>query len=181
MDPEKLKEILAAHKLWRVTGGEKGTRANLARADLVGANLARADLAGANLADAYLVGADLAGANLAGANLAGANLVGANLADAYLVGADLARANLARANLARADLAGAEQVIDVGMPNGWRCVGWMDKGALSVRVGCHNKTIADAREYWAGKKDRREVMAALDYVEAVAKLRAETDKYWEAR
>ena len=122
---------------------------------------ARANLAGANLAGAYL-----AGANLAGANLAGANLAGANLAGAYLAGADLAGANLARA-----DLAGAGQVIDAGTPNGWRVVGWLRDGYLSVRVGCRDKRLDEGRAYWADKDDRREVLAALDYVERIAVLR----------
>lgn len=40
-----------------------------------------------------------------------------------------------------------------------------------VQVGCQSKTMAAAREYWTGKEDRREVMAALDYAEAIAKSR----------
>ena len=44
-------------------------------------------------------------------------------------------------------------------------------GKLLLRVGCHTKTLAEGRAYWTGKSDRREVMAALDYIEAVAKLR----------
>ncbi len=115
-------------------------------------------------------------ANLACANLVGANLVGANLADANLVGAYLARANLADANLADANLtgaylAGANQVIDAGAPNGWRTVGWLRDGYLSVRVGCRDKRLAEGRQYWAGKDARREVLAALDYVERIAVLR----------
>jgi hypothetical protein len=38
-------------------------------------------------------------------------------------------------------------------------------------VGCQEKRLSEAREYWAGKEDRREVLAALDYAEAVALLR----------
>jgi hypothetical protein len=38
-------------------------------------------------------------------------------------------------------------------------------------VGCKDKTLAEGRAYWAGKPDRREVMAALDYAEAVANIR----------
>jgi hypothetical protein len=54
----------------------------------------------------------------------------------------------------------------------------MHEGTLRVRVGCRDKTISEGREYWRGKDDRREVMAALDYIETIAKLRAETDVYW---
>jgi len=134
--PEQLKQILDAHRGWRLSDGAKGKCANLSGADLWGADLSRA----------------------------------------YLSGADLSRANLSRANLS-----GAGHVIDAGTPNGWRCVGWMRGGTLRVRVGCRDKTIAEGREYWRGKDERREVMAALDYVEAIAKLRAETDEYWVAK
>ena len=156
--------------------GANLTGADLARAYLADAYLAGANLARAYLADAYLAGADLAGANLAGAylagaDLAGANLTGANLARANLAGADLARANLAGADLEGADLAGAVDVIDAGTPNGWRAIGWRRNGVLRVRVGCRDFTVAEGREYWRGESERREVMAALDYIEAVARLR----------
>jgi hypothetical protein len=101
----ELDTVLAAHKLWRVSGGEAGKRAHLARANLAGANLEDASLEGACLEGAYLVDADLARANLAGANLEDANL---------------ARANLARANLAGAYLAGAYLKGAVGLPTGDR-------------------------------------------------------------
>ena len=161
-------------------------RADLADANLAGANLARAYLAGAYLARADLGGADLAGADLAGANLADANLAGANLAGAYLARADLARADLGGANLAGADLGGAylagaylarayladaNDVIGAGFPNGWHAVGWRRDGHLRVIVGCRNFTLAEGRAYWKGKDNRREVLAALDYIEAVARLR----------
>ena len=90
----------------------------------------------------------------------------ANLADA-----NLADANLAGVNLAGANLAGANQMIDAGTPNGWRTVGWLRDGYLSIRVGCRDKRLAEGREYWDGKDDRREVLAALDYIEKIAVLR----------
>ena len=74
----ELKDILKNHIKW-LSGDKKGTRANLAGADLAGA---------------YLTGADLREANLAGAYLTGAYLRGADLRGAYLAGADLTRANL---------------------------------------------------------------------------------------
>ena len=102
------------------------------------------------------------------ANLAGAYLAGANLAGADLAGADLASANLARANLAR-----VSEVIAAGFPDGWSCWAYREKnsGVLRVRVGCRDKTLAEGRAYWAGKDDRREVMATLDLVETIARLR----------
>ena len=151
-------------------------RANLSGADLSGANLARADLSGANLAGADLSGANLARADLSGANLAGADLSGANLAGADLSGADLSGANLAGANLsgadlACADLAGADLAVHLGYPNGWSAFAWLKDGTVMVQVGCRSFTLADGRRYWAGKDDRREVLAALDYAERVAELR----------
>ena len=99
---------------------------------------------------------------------------GANLAGADLAGADLARADLTRAYLAGADLAGAN-VIDAGTPNGWRVVGWLQDGYLAIRVGCRNKRLGEAREYWNEShpfwSERQEIPPALDYVESVAKLR----------
>jgi len=120
---------------------------------------------------AVQAGAHLAGANLTGAYLAGANLTGADLARAYLARADLTGAYLADADLRGANLTGAIAVIDAGTPDGWRCVGWLQEGWLAIRVGCHNKRLAEGRKYWQGKSDRTEVLAALDYVETIAKQR----------
>jgi hypothetical protein len=54
-------------------------------------------------------------------------------------------------------------------------VGWLQDGWLSIRVGCRNKRLADARDYWGESHphagNRREVLAALAYIEAVARLR----------
>ncbi len=61
--PEKLQEILEAHRKWVESEGKEGERA-----DLFGADLSRADLRGANLE-----GADLRGAKLQGAYLGWAN------------------------------------------------------------------------------------------------------------
>ncbi len=160
------------------------TGANLAGANLTRANLARANLAGAYLTGAYLTGANLTGANLARANLARANLAGAYLTGAYLAGADLAGADLAGADLARADLAGADltgadlagakikDLVVLGHPNGWSAWTYItEAGEQRIQVGCHNKTIAEGRQYWADKENRREVMAVLDYAESIAKIR----------
>ncbi len=37
-------------------------------------------------------------------------------------------------------------------------------------------SLDEGRAYWSGKPDRREVMVALDYFEAVVAVRAETPK-----
>jgi len=162
------------------------TGANLTGANLKGAHLADANLAGAHLADAYLVDANLTDANLTGADITGATLTGADLVDAHLahakltdadlvgallVGADLTGADLTGAHLAGAHLAGVNLIIDLGCPDGCPAYAWLRDGVRMVQVGCRSKTIAKGREYWRGKNDRREVMAALDYAEAVATLR----------
>ena len=92
-----------------------------------------------------------------------ANLAGAYLAEAYLAGANLADAYLADANLAA----------HLGYPNGWNAWTYFDTklNEQRVQVGCQNKTIAEGRAYWSDKPNRREVMAALDYAEAIGKLR----------
>ena len=79
----------------------------------------------------------------------------------------------AGANLAGADLAGAYLAAQLGHPNGWTAWTYFDTklNEQRVQVGCQNKTLAEGREYWAGKDDRREVLAALDYAEAIGKLR----------
>jgi uncharacterized protein YjbI with pentapeptide repeats len=95
-----------------------------------------------------------------------ANLGGAYLEDANLKGADLGGANLARANLAVAYLAA-----HLGYPNGWSAFAWVKDNQVRVQVGCRNFTLAEGRAYWAGQKNRREVLAALDYAERIADLR----------
>ena len=120
----------------------------------------------ATMEAAIKAGADLFAADLFAADLSRANLFRANLSEANLFGADLSGADLSEANLS-----GADSIIDAGTPNGWRTVGWLRDGRLSVRVGCRDKRLDEGRAYWAGKDNRREVLAALDYVEAIAKLR----------
>jgi hypothetical protein len=140
-------------------------------ADLSGAYLSGAYLSGAHLGGAYLDGADLSGADLSGAYLSGAYLSGADLSGAYLSGAYLDGADLSGAYLGGAYLRGATGVIHLGAPDGWHAHAWLRDGWLSIRVGCHEFRLAEARGYWQGKPDRREVMAALDYAETVAAIR----------
>ena len=83
-------------------------------------------------------------------------------------------ANLGGAYLRGANLSGAKGVVPLGTPDGWTtAVGWWSDGKPWVRVGCRNKSLSDGKSYWANKPDRREVMAALQYFEAVAATRAE--------
>ena len=119
-------------------------------------DLSSADLRSANLSSADLSSADLGGANLWGAGLSGADLRGANLTDATLSGADLRS---------------AEGVFALGSPDCWYAFAWLRDGYLSIRVGCREKRLDEAREYWAGKSDRREVLAAVEHAAAVAQIR----------
>jgi len=95
----------------------------------------------------------------------------AYLGGAYLRGADLGGADLRGAYLGGADLRGAIGVIHLGAPNGWHAHAWLCDGWLSIRVGCREFRLAEALEYWQGKPNRREVMAALDYAETIAAIR----------
>ena len=136
-------------------------------ADLRGANLRGANLRGANLG-----GADLRGADLGDADLRGANLRDADLGSADLGGANLGGANLRGANLGGADLGGANAVIDGGYPNSWKAVAWRRAdGTVMVSVGCRQMMLAQGRTYWAGRENRKEVIAFLDYAERIALLR----------
>ncbi len=134
--PEKLQEILEAHRKWVESEGKKGEiarlyEANLQKAYLRGANLQGAKLFGANLQGAKLFGANLQGAYLRGANLQGAKLFGANLQGAYLSGAnlqgaDLHWANLSRARMIQANLRGADlrNAINLTAPQVKRAKNW---------------------------------------------------------
>ena len=189
---EATKRGLAA--LWAVKSGADLSGANLRGADLSGvdlsgaylrgADLSGADLRDANLSGAYLSGAYLSRADLRGVDLSGADLSGANLRRADLRGVDLSGADLSGANLRGADLSGAnlsganlgtgkiKGLYQLGDPDSWYALTYvLETGEQRVRVGCRDKTIAEGRAYWAGKDNRREVLAALDYAEAIAKLR----------
>ena len=107
MNSDKLKKILADHKVWVESDYQSGKRANLEGANLSCANLYRAHLNGANLYRAHLNGANLSDADLEGTNLSGANLSGTLLYGADLKGANLSGANLIGVDLRYADLTGA--------------------------------------------------------------------------
>jgi uncharacterized protein YjbI with pentapeptide repeats len=147
-----------------------------------GAYLGGADLHGAYLRGAYLRGAYLRGAYLGGANLDGADLHGAYLDGADLHGADLQGANLAGAYLDGFKIDGLIGIIDAGTPNNFFARGYVDQEtrALRVQVGCRHFEIGEGRGYWSDNhpeiENRREVLAAVDYIEAVARLRGWTGK-----
>ena len=154
---------------------------NFSGAYLRDVNLSGVNLSGVNLSGVNLSGVNLGGANLRDADLSDVNLSGVNLSDADLRDADLSGVNLGGANLRDADLSGvslgganlsdANGIIHIGIPSGLHSHAWLRNGWLSVRVGCRELRLTEAREYWHGKEDRREVLAAVDYAAAVATLR----------
>ncbi|MEK6591571.1 MAG: pentapeptide repeat-containing protein [Pseudomonadota bacterium] len=149
--------------------------ADLRGADLGGAYLGGAYLRGAYLGGAYLGGADLRGAYLGGADLRGADLRGADLRGADLGGADLRGAYLGGAYLRGGKLADNNPLAMLGQPDGWDAFTYFtEKGEQRALVGCHDFTLAEGRAYWAGKENRREVMAALGYAEAISRIRGWT-------
>jgi hypothetical protein len=121
---------------------------------------------GANLSWANLFEADLSEANLSEANLSWANLSRANLFRANLFEADLFRADLSGANLF-----GADQVISLGFPGGWPAHAWLRQKQLSIRVGCREFRYKEALNYWQGKPDRLEQLAATEYARQIALAR----------
>jgi hypothetical protein len=171
-DSESMKNCAVA----AVISGANLSYADLSYADIRGADLSyaylsRANLSYADLSGANLRGADIRGADLSYAYLSRANLSYANLSGANLRGADIRGANLGGADIGYADLRGVSEVISAGSPDSWSAFAWLDKGIVMLQIGCRLKTIAEGREYWAGKENRREVLAAIDYIETVAKLR----------
>ena len=69
-------------------------------------------------------------------------------------------------------LGGADLVAQLGQPNSWTAWTYVSKDGLQrIRVGCRDFSLTEGRAYWVGKDNRREVLAALDYAEAIGKLR----------
>lgn len=131
----------------------------------------RADLSEASLANVDLCQANLFGADLYGADLCGASLVDADLRKTNLSTADLTNANLTGVALAGADLRYTIGIIDLGTPDGWSAFAWLYNEELRVQVGCRAYSIYQGYRYWSGKKNRREVILALDYARDVATTR----------
>ena len=125
----------------------------------------------AAVVEAVAKNADLSRANLSRAYLSRAYLSEADLREADLREADLSGADLRGADLRRANISGVRNVISCGLPDGWHAFGWHKGTILMVQVGCRSFTLDEGRQYWVGKTDRREVLAALDYIQAVAKIR----------
>lgn len=86
---EKLREILAQHRLWVKSCGRYGEKANFSNVDLSGANLSNSDLSYANLSNSDLSYANLSNSDLSGANLHGSNLHCTNFYCANLHNVDI--------------------------------------------------------------------------------------------
>jgi len=141
-------------------------------------NLREADLRYSDLRGANLSGTNLRGADLSGADLRYSDLSGADLRDTNLRGADLSGSDLGGADLSGAEIGGVKGIIWAGYPDGWLAFGYVHPKTkkLSVRVGCRNLSLSEGRAYWSSpvhpyQAKRREILAALDYIEAVARLR----------
>lgn len=154
MNPDELREIVAAHRLW-LQDCPGGKRADITGADLVdaylrGADLSRANLEGADLTDADLTGATLVRADLTGADLRGATLVRADLTCASIVIADLRGASLGGASLGGANLADAigafKMPVKDGLGYDWYAI-WHKDGPR-IKAGCRWFTFQQARDHW---------------------------------
>ena len=104
---DQLKQILADHRAWLESDGQRGLKANLSHAQLQGFSLWSADLREADLCYARLQGRTSITLACGGANLRHAQMEGASLWQASLRGADLSFAGLQRAKLDHADFSGA--------------------------------------------------------------------------
>lgn len=147
---------------------------DLYRANLIGVNLDNANLIGANLDGAYL-----ANVSLVGANLNRASLIGATLFNATLTGADLTYASLDGAKLHSRTLAGAKigkyvmagpvmQISHVSES----CLAFVayiaqDHG-LRIVHDCSHFSLAEAKEQWQHRDDRRMACVALAMAESWA-------------
>ena len=137
------------------------------KSDLSYSNLRGSNLRDSNLRDSNLRDSDLSGSDLSGSNLSYSDLSYSNLSYSNLRGSDLSYSNLRGSNLSYS----SGDLFALGNPDRWYALTLVIAGKQLVRVGCREFSIAKARAYWAGKEDRREVLAALDYAEAIGKVR----------
>ena len=64
----------------------------------------------------------------------------------------------------------------LGSPDSWFALTYFtENGEQRVHIGCRDYTLAEGRKYWSGKSDRQEILAALDYAEAIGRIRG-----WDA-
>lgn len=126
--PEKLNNILEAHKLWVASDGNEGVRANLQ-----GLNLCQENLSGANLEQALLGGSDLEATNLYKASLRKSDLSQANFHNADLRDADLTEStNLQVEQLSGANLSNAKLPTETNIYNNLKNIEDASKNAKNV-------------------------------------------------
>ena len=64
------------------------------------------------------------------------------------------------------------QPILAGFPNNWICYGRLIEEKLQIVCGCRKKSYSEAKEYWTGKENKQEVLAAVEYIATIARLRS---------
>ena len=169
MTKEEIADVLAQHKAWREGNG--GKRANLSRADFLGANLSGANLLRADFLGANLSGANLSRANLSGANLSGADFLGANLSGADLSGADLSRADFLGAKINDKTAIGILR--RAPRSDGYEFFLWHCQEGYFIKAGCRFLDMEAARQHWtatrAGTPLGDESLEILDFFDAAIK------------
>ena len=112
-----LPEILALHKIWLESDGQRGSRADLSDGIFVGAVLCGMNFERADLRRANFSSADLRNANLRNADLSGAVLVSADLRRADFSGPDLTDISMRDCNAGPATKGLAEALARVAKPD----------------------------------------------------------------
>lgn len=112
-----LADVLALHKIWLESDGQRGSRADLSDGKFVGSVLCGMNFERADLRRADFSNADLRNANLRNADLSGAVLVGTDLRRADFSGADLTDISMRDCNAGPATKGLAEALAKVAKPD----------------------------------------------------------------
>ncbi len=104
---------------------------------------------------------------------------GSDLQGASFNGSILRRVNFHRAALEGVDFTGAEFydcrlpgcVVGLGKPDNYDAWAWNTGKGTYINIGCKCLGLREGFEYWEGKDDRREVIAALRYADEVGRIR----------
>ena len=112
-----LADVLALHKIWLESDGQRGFRADLSDGKFVGAVLCGMNFERADLRRADFSSADLRNANLRNADLSGAVLASADLRRADFSGADLTDISMRDCNAGPATKGFAEALARVAKPD----------------------------------------------------------------
>ena len=110
-------DVLALHKIWLESDGQRGSRADLGDGKFVGAVLCGMNFERADLPRADFSSADLRNANFRNANLSGAKLASADLRGADFSGADLTDISMRDCNTGPAAKGLAEALARVAKPD----------------------------------------------------------------